>query len=450
MVFPLIQGVHMKKSLILAPFLCVLATSLEADSPSFSPVPAKHLEVTSVSKIEVRDRAEAQAGGPRVKIARGSQVFQFVRPDGTRVIGIDGAKSPEHEGNSRMAASLWSTDDGQTWTWREGPSDDAPNYAPATVGEKAAIQLADGEILAIYRTAAPMKRNIPGNEAFFRNNPALVNSKALFYLGQRRSTDGWVQASRELAPLDTPNAVPIQNDGGGQESGYLMHHGLIELPNGELLATLYGNDKEDQVPENLADGYPPSFGMYKVRLIVVRSTDRGRTWGDARTVASRMMTGRDEGGSASTAGNIPVPAVTQEGFSEADLVAAPNGDLLCLMRSGGRLGTPTAPIYSTPLYQSRSTDGGKTWIAPVQIAPFGVNPNVVALENGVLAATYARPGGWVMFSTDNGLTWSGHRQLTPSDAYTNLLASGRNEFTVYYHQSGAIFGERFRVEPVKK
>jgi hypothetical protein len=185
--------------------------------------------------------------------------------------------------------------------------------------------------------------------------------------------------------------------------------------------------------------------MYKSRVIVVRSSDRGRTWGRERAVATRWMSGRDGGESASTSGNMRVPAVTQEGFNEADLVAAPNGDILCLMRSGGRISTTTAPIYSTPLYQSRSTDGGETWSDPVQIAPFGVNPNAIALENGVLVASYSRPGGWIMFSTDNGLTWKGHRQLTGSDAYTGLLATGKDRFTVFYSKDGGIVGEFFRV-----
>jgi hypothetical protein len=156
------------------------------------------------------------------------------------------------------------------------------------------------------------------------------------------------------------------------------------------------------------------------------------------------MSGRDGGDNASTSGNMRVPAVTQEGFNESDLVTAPNGDILCLMRSGGRISTPTAPIYSTPLYQARSTDGGESWNDPVQIAPFGVNPNAIALENGVLVASYSRPGAWIMFSTDNGHTWSGHRQLSTSDSYTGLLVTGKDEFTVYYNQGGMV-GETFRV-----
>lgn len=293
-----------------------------------------------------------------------------------------------------------------------------------------------------------MKRNIAGNEAFFRDYPNLVNVHERHYLNQRRSNDGWATARRECAPLDTPNAAALTGDNGGSSPGFLMHHGILEMPNGDLLATMYGNNSEDQTDDNRSDAYPRSFGMYKTRVIIVRSSDRGRTWGRERVVAYRWMAGRDGGESASTSGNVRVPAITQEGFNEADLVIAPNGDVLCLMRSGGRISTLTAPIYSTPLYQSRSKDGGETWSDPVQIAPFGVNPNAIALENGLLVASYSRPGGWIMFSTDDGQTWKGHRQLTTSDAYTGLLATGKNdECIVYYNLGGAMFGEFFSVTP---
>jgi hypothetical protein len=411
-------------------------------------MPAPHLEVISLSRIEARDSAEAKAGGPKIKVARGNQVFQFKRADGTRITVIDGKRSDANRNNSKIAASLWSTDDGKTWTYREGPSDDATNFGPGTVNEEAAIQFRDnGEILSIAATSLQMKRNIAGNEAFFRDHPNLVNTRERHYLNQRRSTDGWVTARRECAPLDTPNAAALTGDDGASSPGFLMHHGILELPNGDLLATVYGNNSEDRTDDNRSDGYPPSFGMYKSRVMVVRSSDRGRTWGRERAVATRWMSGRDEGESASTSGNMRVSAITQEGFNEADLVVAPNGDILCLMRSGGRISTPTAPIYATPLYQSRSKDNGETWSDPVQIAPLGVNPNAIALENGVLVASYSRPGAWVMFSTDNGLTWKGHRQLSTSDAYTGLLATGKDTFTVYYNQGG-MFGETFRVTPL--
>ncbi len=76
-----------------------------------------------------------------------------------------------------------------------------------------------------------------------------------------------------------------------------------------------------------------------------------------------------------------VPAITQEGFREAELVQAANGDLICLMRSGGRNGG-TTNLFPTPMYCSRSTDGGKTWTPPAQIADRGVSPGAVTLQNG--------------------------------------------------------------------
>lgn len=429
--------------------MAVAAFPSHANTPPIIPVPAPHLEITSLRRVEARDTEEAKLGGPRIKVARGNQVCQFKRADGTRVTVIDGKRTEANRNNSKVTASLWSFDDGKTWTYHEGPSDNVVNFGPGTGPEEAVVQFRDnGEILSIAATSLGVKRNIPGNEDFFRERPNLVNAKERHYLNQRRSTDGWLTAVREAAPLDTPNAAALTGDDGGSSPGFLLHHGILELPNGDLLATIYGNNKEDQTDDNRAAGYPPSFNMYKSRVMVVRSSDRGRTWGRERAVATRWMSGRDGGEDASTSGNMRVPAVTQEGFNESDLVLAPNGDILCLMRSGGRISTRTAPIYATPLYQARSKDNGETWSDPVQIAPLGVNPNAIALENGVLVASYSRPGAWIMFSTDNGHTWKGNRQLSGSDAYTGLLVTGRDTFTVYYPADGGVVGEAFRVNPI--
>jgi hypothetical protein len=420
-----------------------------ANTPPFLPTPAPQLEITSLFRIEARDTVEAKAGGARIKVARGNQVSQFKRADGTRVTVIDGKRTEANRNNNKIAASLWSFDDGKTWTYHEGPSDNPVNFGPGTGPEEAVVQFRDnGEILSIGATSLGVKRNIPGNEAFFQERPNLVNAKERHYLNQRRSTDGWLTAVREAAPLDTPNAAALTGDDGGSSPGFLLHHGILELPNGDLLATIYGNNTEDQTEDNRALGYPPSFKMYKSRVMVVRSSDRGRTWGRERVVATRWMSGRDGGGDASTSGDMRVPAITQEGFNESDLVLTPNGDLLCLMRSGGRISTRTAPIYATPLYQARSRDNGETWSDPVQIAPLGVNPNAIALENGVLVASYSRPGAWIMFSTDNGLTWKGNRQLSGSDSYTGLLDTGKDTFTVYYPADGGVVGETFRVNSI--
>jgi hypothetical protein len=124
------------------------------------------------------------------------------------------------------------------------------------------------------------------------------------------------------------------------------------------------------------------------------------------------------------------PAITQEGFREADLIEAPNGDLLCVMRSGGR--NPGAgTLFPTPLYCARSEDLGQTWSPPVQIADRGVGPDLLLLENGIIVCTYNRPGSWLVFSVDNGASWEGAFQFGPSDAYGYLAHAGPGRFVVF-------------------
>jgi hypothetical protein len=126
-----------------------------------------------------------------------------------------------------------------------------------------------------------------------------------------------------------------------------------------------------------------------------------------------------------------VPAITQEGFREADLVAAPNGDLICVMRSGGRNGGTTT-LFPTPLYCSRSSDWGKSWTPPAQIADRGVCPNLVTLQNGIIVCTYSRPGNWLIFSDDNGRTWKGAFQFGYTRDYNYIVEVAPNNIQVYH------------------
>jgi hypothetical protein len=79
-----------------------------------------------------------------------------------------------------------------------------------------------------------------------------------------------------------------------------------------------------------------------------------------------------------------------------------NGDLLCVMRTEGG---------GEPLYQARSTDQGKTWSNPRQVGFDGVAPDLIVLENGVVACSFGRPGCHLVLSADNGETWTYHEEI---------------------------------------
>jgi len=258
---------------------------------------------------------------------------------------------------------IWSEDGGREW-------------APGPVGPpgKTTIDLGDGEVLGFGQSTT---RRPDG----------------LYQLGLVRSTDNWETTAPETAVFDLPLATSCGSDDGDACGGLIMHHGIIRLSDGRLMATMYGNYQGDS---EMADGYPVALNLRKRRTVVVFSSDRGRSWGDPVTVAYGVMLGRGPDPDTRVLSYELVPAITQEGFCEADLVRAPNGDILCAMRSGGRIGVGKVPIFPTPMYLSRSADEGKTWTPPVPMADRGVCPSLIALDSGVIVCAYARPGGGVL------------------------------------------------------
>jgi len=303
--------------------------------------------------------------------------------------------------------SMWSFDGGHSW-----------QPGPAGPGEKVAIDLGNGEILAIKRNS---KRRRDG----------------LFALRVGRSTDNWKTVQKEEALLDMPKASATITGGGDVIDGFLFHHGILKLADGRLIGTMYGNFEGDT---ELCDGYPPELGQRKYRTVVVFSEDRGHSWGNAVLVAYNLMLGRGIPDDHPMAKYLPdervkpctaVPAITQEGFREADLVQAGNGDLICVMRSGGRNGGTTT-LFPTPLYCSRSVDQGRSWTLPYQIADRGVCPNLVTLANGIIVCTYSRPGNWLIFSDDNGKTWKGAFQFGNTRDYNYVVETAPNIIQVYH------------------
>jgi hypothetical protein len=329
--------------------------------------------------------------------ARDTQAFRF--NDGR--IAVDAGST-----------SFYSFDYGHTWI--EGPQ------APATYNTKVAFDFGDGEIISFGRTTT--KKN-----------------GLLYDAGQFRSVDGWRTSLSGIGSFDTPQAVASTSDTGQLKpnEGLMMHHGIVRLANGDLLATMYGNYGGDTA---LVEGVPASWNLRKFRTVVISSSDRGRFWSRPVTVAYDRMLDPSTG--------TVVPAVAREGFNEADMARTEAGELVVVMRTGGRTNVEPQP-EPTPMYLSRSRDEGQSWSTPIAITDRGTNPSLITLGNGVMVLTYAGRGEWITFSADSGETWSGTFHLSDRDSYTSVVPLDRDSFIVFYFPSsgpGGIRAAAFRVQ----
>ena len=155
---------------------------------------------------------------------------------------------------------------------------------------------------------------------------------------------------------------------------------LLELPNGDLLATMYGVLEGDA----------------QYRTMIVISKDKGLHWRYVTTVAYDA--------------EDPHPDFPGDwdGYCEPSMAQLADGRLLCIMRTEG-----ATPPYK-PMYTSWSTDMGQTWSDPIPTSPHLQNawPTLAVLDNGVVACVYGRPGVHVVFSSDGGQTWTDRVTLT--------------------------------------
>jgi hypothetical protein len=204
------------------------------------------------------------------------------------------------------------------------------------------------------------------------------------FLRSRDNGNSWEKDSAVIKLNDNyPNAVPTRR--------------IVALEDGSLVTSLYCS----------------RFSEDKLRTLVIRSTDRGKTWDYLSTVAY------DGIGERHTVHPGRPPLLRSIGFCEPSLVALPDGKLYCFIRSGcsylastsGDINCPTCNalpfsfLEQTPVYMSVSEDGGKSWSNADPVAPIGVFPDAVYMTNGIMAVNYGRPGNWIMFSGDNGASW---------------------------------------------
>jgi hypothetical protein len=314
-----------------------------------------------------------------------------------------------------------SRDGGKTWT---AFAFKAGENAPMLEGGIA--QLRDGTILALETYVTPD----PSNAA---------RGVGLLYT----STDDWrtVDGPKEITfHLPGVNFYASTDDGGRPHAAERLHRRIIELPSGDLLTSLYGHMHGDATPST----YMPR--MMKTRVMVARSSDRGRHWKLVATVAVD-------------------PNVGTEGFDEPVLCRISKGEhagrIICLMRTGREL------------YEATSDDEGATWTTPRprvfagldvyrtelwadQLRKFKdfkgkpldesnpdelrgavVDPDLIELRSGLLVAAFGvrvpqklcwrypeHPwnGNYLAVSRDHGETWSHVVRLTSGVLTTHYMA----------------------------
>ena len=312
-----------------------------------------------------------------------------------------------------------SRDQGATWTRRPlQPGDNGLNM------EGGAVQLRDGSILALDTFVTPGERDGTGEGH-------------LYY-----STDDWrtLQGPVKIT-FDLPgvNFHGSTDDGGTPHAALRLHRRILELPNGDLLTTIYGWFKGDNEPT----GYMPT--MHKTRVVLVRSTNRGRHWTMVSTVAADRSVGT-------------------EGFGEAVLARINHGPhigrLICQMRTGreqretisddeGRTWKPAYPrvyadldVYRTEKWaemfrEVRDKHGRLITDNPVELIGAVVDPDLLELRSGVLVASFGvrippracwpraeHPwnGNYLAISLDHGATWSHVVRMTSGVLTTHYTA----------------------------
>ena len=242
--------------------------------------------------------------------------------------------------------------------------------------EGGAIQLRDSTILALDTYIMPGEH--PGQG-----------------VGQLyTSTNDWLTLE---GPEDVTFELPGVNfhastdDGGRPHNAQRLHRRILELPNGDLLTTLYGWMEGDDTPCTYLSR------MKKTRVMLVRSTNKGRHWKLVSTVAVD-------------------PAIGTEGFDEPVFArlskAEQAGRLICLMRAGRELreaisddeGVTWSPhyprvfagldIYRTELwidmFRGMKSLSGKVLDEnnPDDLRGAVVDPDLIELRSGLLVAAF--------------------------------------------------------------
>lgn len=242
------------------------------------------------------------------------------------------------------------------------------------------------------------------------------------------------KAVTSYAMVETPGLATGFGDSGNGHAGCFVH--LIELENGDLLATMYGQFKDDRTLCPYFDkerGY--KFYLYRSWCIV--SHDKGKSWEFLSTIADCQT--------------YPIADVNAEGYCEADCFEVEPGHIVCVLRTCGH-------EVVSPLYCAHSYDSGRTWEAPYEINPWGVLPRLMRMQDGTLVCSSGHKHTFLLFSEDGGRTWSEPCMLERCDGewgescsgYNTIVETRPGELTVVFDDPKARLAEGYKPGNVRQ
>lgn len=215
---------------------------------------------------------------------------------------------------------------------------------------------------------------------------------------------------------------------------------IIELRNGEALCPIWGKRIADE----------------SWRSGLVRSRDRGRTWGDHATIGYDSNPTLPTPHPSSLAPHDDV--VHCAGFNETTLLELPDGRVLAILRQQG------VGLHTRQLFRSWSSDHGRTWSEPEPLSLWGTSPSLHLTNSGQVLLGYRNhPGNpqglgtagvGLSLSDDHGQTWTSHVLLEDPNGYRYqhdfdagypafLALNDRQTLVVFYSYDPSMPSERY-------
>ncbi|MDA8433669.1 MAG: sialidase family protein [Nitrospiraceae bacterium] len=221
------------------------------------------------------------------------------------------------------------------------------------------------------------------------------------------------------------------------EHSYCLGHQIVVLPDGELLNVFHiQTDKKN------------AHGQRGLRLAIMRSADKGETWGGPAIVDTMEPVTIDD----PTTGEMVFTGATLPDVA----VDGGSGNVYLVWEDGRFSGGVRDGIAF-----SKSTDGGLTWSAAVKVnkaSAAAFTPSVAVSADGTIAVTYydlrndtsdpliLQTDYWVVVSHDGGETWEEAHIAGPFDMrsapepgapwyfvgdYVGLAAAGNSFITAF-------------------